>query len=339
MKILRLSTTRTWLWIVVVCSLCFRSSMTATANSIDSANGETTEETPPIPTNSKETILIQVVYVTIHQQLTDPQVDILERLTRDFLRLRGKMDVELLKVTHQFLMDDPNRQVTEQVLALHLSLTGYAIANVVHVLNTEWNDYLQFLRIGLDDVFVDASSSSTATPSSTGGDDTIGSERDWILLVVSVALSVLAVASVIVIRQTGQRRLRLWYKGREYYRDGGNSDDSNTTTPHDMDPDCEGIIDLQQQQQYVLPERALSEESDGGWISAMSSINGGTTLSSIHELGVMEDFDYNDFDDKLTVPEEEYEEDGEATGTTVEQDEEGWIREPNRKVQGVLIYV
>jgi hypothetical protein len=348
-------------------------------------------------TTEPETIQIQVVFETIAAYpssstssmvtllLLDAQhISILERLTRDYLRLRGNLDVQELSVLHQEIADIAGTLASLSTttrtfqLTVLMSVTGHDVQqHVIEVLNTDWVGYVAFLRIGLDDVLsaaVDNDTIDTVTPAAATS-STIGDTKDWKLLGMALTLSLLAVASVIVVRRTGRRRWRLWYKGHEYYRDRNDADNLDN---HDVDADTsnsggdaergadaryyrksDSSLSLSENLEYMMDdndndddvdpnkerERALSEESDSGWNSALSSIqDGGTTLSSIHEGGV-EDFDFDDNDDydngKYGDSETETDRDKAAPSTVVPpaSDEEGWIYSSDRDVKGTLIYL
>jgi hypothetical protein len=273
-----------------------------------------------------------------------------------------------------------------------MSVTGYDVQqHVIEVLNADWVGYVAFLRIGLDDVLleaVDNDATTAVTPASPAAtSSTIGDTKDWKLLGMALTLSLLAVASVIVVRRTGRRRWRLWYKGHEYYRDGNDADADNLDN-HEVDADTsdsggggerggdaryyrnsDSSLSLSENLEYIMDdnyahdddnndadankerERALSEESDSGWNSALSSLqDGGTTLSSIHEGGV-EDFDFDDdydydngnygADDADAETERDH---VNPTSSSVvppaSDEEEGWIYSSDRRqVKGVLIHV
>jgi hypothetical protein len=290
-----------------------------------------------------ETIQIQLVFETAQSLLDEYHISIFERLTRDYLRLRGKLDVQQLYVLHQ--------EMLPEALTLHLGITGNDVRQyVIQVFNEEWSSYLTFLRIGLDDVFFEEetatpTASTAATTSSSAGE----SVKDWKLFGMALTLSLLAIASVIVVRRTGRRRWRLWYKGHEYVRDPDDLNERRSTVTPDfsfemrkeamssaaaMSEDLEYIEDNER-------ERALSEESDSGWNSALSSMHdGGTTLSSIHEGGV-EDYEYDYDEEGRDNGVGDYGDDGAGRPSSVvpASDGEGWICSPGREVQGVLIYV
>jgi hypothetical protein len=349
-------------------------------------------------TTEPETIQIQVVFETIAANpststssmvtllLLDAQhISILERLTRDYLRLRGAVDVQELTVLHQEITDIAGTLASLSTttrtfqLTVLMSVTGHDVQqHVIEVLNADWVGYVTFLRIGLDDVLsaaVDNETIDTVTPVAVTS-STIGDTKHWKLLGMALTLSLLAVASVIVVRRTGRRRWRLWYKGHEYYRD---RDDADNLDNHDVDADTsnsggdvergavarychksDSSLSLSENLEYMMDdndnddvdpnkerERALSEESDSGWNSALSSIqDGGTTLSSIHEGGV-EDFDFDDNDDydydngKYGDAEIETDHDKPAPSAVVPptSDEEGWISSSDREAKGTLIYL
>ena len=369
--------------------------MTISEESVPPSNNETdltTTKTTRIPgtltrttatATEPETIHIQVVFVTIAPQsssstssmvllmLLDAQhLSILERLTRDYLRLQGNLDVQELSVLHQEIAEIAGTSTFE--LTVHLSVTGYEVQRyVIQVLNDDWAGYVTFLRIGLDDIILEAVGNDTTTttapaasPAATSS--AIGDTKDWKLLGMALVLSLLAVASVIVVRRAGRRRWRLWYKGHKYYRDDNDSsnldnaggeraggaqyyrnDDSSLSMSeileyivddndaHDNDDDID--VDA-----GMARERALSEESDSGWQSVLSSMqDGGTTLSSIHEGGV-EDFDFDDIYDCDNGNDGDADEDAEKPSSVVppaSDDEECWAYSSDREVKGVLIYV
>jgi hypothetical protein len=364
--------------------------MTTTTTTNPGTLSSTITATPT--TTEPETIQIQVIFETIAAHpssstssmvtllpLDAQHISILERLTRDYLRLRGNLDVQELSVLHQEIADIAGTTTTFQLIVL-MSVTGHDVQqHVIEVLNTDWVGYVTFLRIGLDDVLLEAVDNDTiaAVTPAVATSSTIGDNKDWKLLGMALTLSLLAVASVIVVRRTGRRRWRLWYKGHEYYRDGNDADNHDVDDVDDVDTSNSGgdgergggaryyrksdsSLSLSDNLEYTIDdndnddadpnkerERALSEESDSGWNSALSSIqDGGTTLSSIHEGGV-EDFDFDDNDDydydneKYGDAGTETDHDKLATSSVVPpaSDEEGWIYSSDRQVKGILIYV
>jgi hypothetical protein len=385
----------------------------ALEESVPPSNNETnmtTTKTTTIPgtltrtsttTTELETIHIQVVFETIAPQpssstssmvllmLLDAQhISILERLTRDYLRLQGNLDVQELSVLHQEIAEIAGSSTFQ--LTVYLSVTGYDVQwHVIQALNDDWSGYVAFLRIGLDDVIleaVDKDTNTTIVPaaSSAASSSAIGDTKDWKLLGMALLLSLLAVASVIVVRRAGRRRLRLWYKGHKYYRD---DTDSSNLDNHDAAVDTsnsggagagagdkraggaqyyrndDSSLSMSEILEYIVDdndahdndndvdedadrarERALSEESDSGWQSALSSMqDGGTTLSSIHEGGV-EDFDFDDNDvyehyNGYAGDADEDTENPSSVVPPVSDDEECWAYSSDRQVKGVLIYV
>lgn len=374
---------------------------------LSSSNNETqvTTKTKTEP----ETIHIRVVFETIAAgpssstasmvllMLLDAQhISILERLTRDYLRLRGDLDVQKLSVLHQEIAEIAGSSTFQ--LTVYLSVTGYDVQqHAIQVLNTDWVGYVSFLRIGLDDVILEAVDNETATTtvpaaSSAVTSSTTGDTKDWKLLGMALVLSLLAAASVIVVRRTGRRRWRSWYKGHTYYRDDNDADNLDN---HDADVDVDvdtsdsgagagderaggaqyyrtsdSSLSMSEILEYTIDdtdahdddndidadadmarERALSEESDSGWQSALSSMqDGGTTLSSIHEGGVEDfDFDYSDVydydngDDGDADGNNEGDADGDAEKPSFvvppASDDDEWVYSSDRQVQGVLIYV
>jgi hypothetical protein len=370
----------------------WNANMSTTPRTLNSTTTTTTTTTEP------GTIQIQVVFETVAAHpsssassmalllpLDAQHISILERLTRDYLRLRGNLDVQELSVLHQEIAEIAGTLASSPAtfqLTVLMSVTGHDVQqHVIQVLNADWVGYVAFLRVGLDDVLLEAVDNDTTTTtvpasSSSANEDT----GDRALLVMALVLSLLAVALAIAVRRTGRHRWRLWYKGHEYYRDGNDADNIDN---NDVDVDTsnsggaggagggaryyrnsDSSLTMSEILEYIVDdndahdndndndadadnarERALSEESDSGWNSALSSMqDGGTTLSSIHEGGV-EDFDFDDNDDY------DYDNgngnDGDADGDAekpssvvpASDDDEGWVYSSDRRVQGVLIYV
>jgi hypothetical protein len=311
---------------------------------------------------------------------------ILERLTRDYLRLRGNLDVQELSVLHQEVAEIAGTLTFQ--LTVHLSVTGYDVQrHVILFLNDDWAGYVAFLRIGLDDVILEAMDNDTTTTtvpaaSSAAASSAIRDTKDWKLLGMALVLSLLAVASVIVVRRTGRRRWRMWYKGHKYYR---NDNDASNLDNHDVDVDTsnsgdagagderaggvqyyrkdDSSLSMSESLEYIVDEnhahyndddidvdadkareRALSEESDSGWQSTLSSMqDGGTTLSSIHEGGV-EDFEFDDnyvhaYDNGNDGDADDDAEKPSSVVPPASDDDECWAYSSDRQVKGVLIYV
>jgi hypothetical protein len=309
-------------------------------------------------------------------------ISILERLTRDYLRLQGNLDVQELSVLHQEIAEIAGSSTFQ--LTVHLSVTGYEVQrHVILALNEDWAGYVAFLRIGLDDVILEAKDNDTTTivpaASSAAASSTIGDTNDWKLLGMALVLSLLAVASVIVVRRAGRRRLRLWYKGHKYYRndnDASNLDNHDVVDTSDSGGAGDGdersrniqyyrnedsSLSMSEILEYIVDdndthdndddidvdadkarERAMSEESDSGWQSALSSMqDGGKTLNSIHEGGV-EDFEFDDVYDHDNGVDDDADEDAEKSSSVVppaSDDDECWAFSSDRQVKGVLIYV